>query len=140
MSTVTPRSFVVARLCSVSLCVALAACASLPGGARDFFVRRSSCPADRVTVVAIPDYQDPLPPDPPPPADVAADAGRLAVWRQQREAARKRGGNWKCGRKMYEVTGCGQRQLLCCDHPWVAQDPAHPGYAYDQVQCEAVTP
>ena len=100
--------------------------AVLSRGARDSFVQGNSCPPDRVSVVAIPDYQDPLPPDPPPPADVAADAGRLAVWRQQHEAARKEGGQWQCSstdllgrpdRTMYEVTGCGQRQVYCCHHP-----------------------
>jgi hypothetical protein len=85
----------------------LASCASLSGGARDEFAKRTSCPPDRVTVVPSPDYQVPLPPEPSPPADVAGDPGRVAYWRQQQDAARSKQRNPGCD--LFEVSGCGQR-------------------------------
>lgn len=100
--------------------LALASCATEYGGARDTFVHDQSCPADRVTVVPLPDYRRPLPPPPSPPPDVASDPERLATWQKQREAERAQAarpigadGN-VCD--VFQVTGCGQQRLLCCDH------------------------
>jgi hypothetical protein len=93
----------------------LASCASLNGTARDEFAKATTCPPERVTVVPRPDYRMPLPPDAPPPADIAADPGRLAYWQQQRDTQRHHLQNPDC--EMFEATGCGQSLMLCCEHP-----------------------
>jgi hypothetical protein len=114
-------SSVIARAMSCVAMVAvgvLVSCASLGGGARDDFAKTTNCPPDRVTVVPRPDYRVTLPPEPSPPADVAADPGRLAYWRQQQHAARSKQQNPDCD--FFEVSGCGKRVILCCDHPTTA--------------------
>jgi hypothetical protein len=114
----------------LALAPALLAACSLSGGARDAFSRAKSCPADQVAVVARPDYRVPMPPDSPPPADIAAAPDRLAMWQQQhtkQRAAIERG----CGADFFEVTGCGQRAILCCGHPYHP-----PGQDTPQVSCD----
>lgn len=90
----------------------LASCASLSGEAGNEFARTASCPPDRVTVLSRvgPGFV----PEESPPPDVAADPERLAFWRQQQEARTQAmfgGCEW------FEASGCGQREILCCEHP-----------------------
>lgn len=95
----------------------LTSCKSLSSGASETFSKLTTCPPERVTVVARPDYRRPVPPDSPPP-DVAADPGRLAFWHQQREQKLREAGDNPCfGDTPFEATGCGQRLILCCGHP-----------------------
>ncbi len=75
------------------------ACASLESNARSEFARQNSCPDDRVTVGHAPPRQ--------PPADVAADPGRLAMWNDN-EAKR--------AEHYYVASGCGHESLYLCEH------------------------
>ncbi len=100
----------------------LAGCASLADGARDHFVKALSCPADRVTVKARPDlgYGDllPAPPAAAPPAEVAADPERLALWKEQQARAKAdRRANADARYDVFEVSGCGRTARLGCRHP-----------------------
>jgi hypothetical protein len=104
------RTTRIAALAAIGL---LTSCASLGGEARSEFARATSCPPDRVTVDPRPGYQPPIPEESPPP-DIAADPARVAFWQQQREAKRRElfgGCEW------FESSGCGQRNIYCCEHP-----------------------
>jgi len=76
----------------------LASCATYEGTARSAFVHDASCPADRVTVARAQ--------LPAPPADVAADPARLALWKDDAE---------KRAEHRIVVTGCGQERRYDCD-------------------------
>jgi hypothetical protein len=75
-----------------------ASCATYAGVTRSAFVSDATCPSDRVTVAHAP--------PPPPPPDVAADPGRLRVWRT--EAAKRT-------KHRFVATGCGQTRRYFCD-------------------------
>jgi hypothetical protein len=91
----------------------LASCATLTGTARENFATSHTCPPDRVTVAPRPDMtRNSLTPRPAPPPEVAADPGRLAYWREQLEKAESN--LLPC--EVFELTGCGQHQLVCCTH------------------------
>jgi hypothetical protein len=112
-TSVMDRSRGVVVLVALGALAALASCASFGGTTRDEFAKGTSCPPDRVSVVARPDYRVPLSNDPPPP-EVAADASRLDYWQKQREATRdqfQRDCTW------YEATGCGRQVVFCCEYP-----------------------
>jgi hypothetical protein len=97
----------------------LTACASLSNAAKQKFATLATCPPERVTVVANPDFHPPPPPpEAPPPPDVASDPGRLAFWTREHDALRARAMR-ACdeGFDAFEATGCGMRQILCCAHP-----------------------
>jgi hypothetical protein len=53
-----------------------------------------------------------MPPYPSPPADVAADASRLAFWRSQVDEKRK----IFAADVLWEATGCGRREVLSCSY------------------------
>ena len=111
----------------VAVLAALPSCETLDGGARQSFASLATCPADETSVVPRPDYRIPVPPDAPPPEDVAADPARLADWQHRHEAARVLNERTPCGAALpsfdaYEVTGCGQDVILCC-----ARSPAPGG-------------
>jgi hypothetical protein len=113
-------SMIHAVTAAVGFALGVAACAPLAGAAGNTFADVTRCPRDSVTVVARPDYHPTAPPEPPPPADVAADPSRLAVWRvQQRMAQIANGAPRACldSEDAYEARGCGKQQVLCCDHP-----------------------
>lgn len=106
----------------VALLAGLPCCETLDGGARQSFASLASCPADEATVVPRPEYRIPLPPDTPPPEEVAADPARLADWQHRREAAKLLNEQTPCGAALpsfdaYEVTGCGQDVILCRARP-----------------------
>jgi hypothetical protein len=79
--------------------------------ARRDFAQHVSCPPERVVVVHRRDLHRPLPPYPTPPADVAADASRLAFWRSNVDARRK-----IMADDLWEATGCGRREVLSCSY------------------------
>jgi len=122
-----------ARLLATSVGLSVAACGGISGDwrydARDAFVEEASCPRNRVAgVVRRRDLEKPLPPYPTPPADIAADAGRLAVWRKHVD--NERNASLALGQAFYEVTGCGQTMVMACsaaglgtDQPYVACHP-----------------
>ena len=110
----TPRI----RLALVVASLGLVGCGMpLETGAAQYFVRSQTCPRDRVAVVERPD----LPPhvvlrgaDAPPPADIAADPGRLALWNKQQA---DRNADIDDVAKTYRVTGCQQATTYICWHP-----------------------
>ena len=77
--------------------------------ARRDFAQHVSCPPEQVVVAHRPDLHRPLPPYPTPPAEVAADASRLAYWRSNVDARRK-----IMADDLWEATGCGHREVLSC--------------------------
>jgi hypothetical protein len=108
--------------------VLLVGCTSLTTGARENFAQSTTCPPEKVTVVSRPDLTRSALDPPlaecggltdclrPPPADVAADPDRLRYWRQQGEAQRRQADSDALPCDVFEATGCGQHQLLCCTH------------------------
>lgn len=93
--------------------LALVACTRAPqegvvNTARKQFSQGWYCPLDRVRGVGI--Y-----PVATPPAAIAADAERLAMWR---EAARRASENDE--RKTIDVAGCGERAFYAC-WEWVGR-------------------
>jgi len=98
--------------------LALAACQSLQRGAKEQFSKDVSCPVDLVESRERPDlhsssFEAPSP-GPQPPAAVAADPARLAVWRQNhtRDATASDGLN-----DIYEARGCDTQAFYKCHHP-----------------------
>lgn len=75
-------------------------------GARAQFAQDQSCPKDRITVGARPL----LAADSEPPAAIAADPQRLAMWRAK-DAERHRNEESKT---YYLATGCGQSRIYDC--------------------------
>jgi hypothetical protein len=140
-----PRVTRVRRLACVWLVVPLlAGCTSLATGARQDFARRVTCPADKVSVVRRPD----VPPhtfysffvnESSPPADVAADPSRLSLWQQERDK-KIRDADAKCGDggmcDVFEVAGCGQRQVVYCYHPVAPMEGGGEGNSLSQVECQ----
>lgn len=88
--------------------VLTSACSPYLGLARGQFVRDYSCPADQVVVGLAPKV---APVGASPPAEVAANPQRLAIWREeaQREATRQAE-----DQKRYVATGCGHVQAYHC--------------------------
>ena len=87
----------------------LSSCSADNSFARRDFALHVSCPPQQVVVVHRPDLHRPLPPYPTPPADVAADASRLAFWRSNVDEKRK-----ILADDLWEATGCGRREVLSC--------------------------
>ena len=85
------------RLWIIALFAASTACASYRSTSRDAFVHDATCPADRVTIAN-------APPE-PPPADIANDPGRVAIWND--EAAKK-------AATKFIARGCGQEIHYTC--------------------------
>ena len=73
-------------------------CASFESTARSQFVHQASCPDNRVTVTR-------AAPEAAPP-DIAADAGRLAVWNADAQRRAK---------PHYIARGCGQEHQYFCE-------------------------
>ena len=91
-------------------------CKSLAKGATEEFAADFTCPADRVEVRPRTDIQ---PNDlrrqkpPAPPADVAADPERLALFLEQQKK-KADAANRLC--EVFEARGCGNQVLYCCRH------------------------
>jgi hypothetical protein len=100
--------------------ILLASCASLSGGARDTFAASHTCPPDRVSVTPRPNlnrgsFMSPRP-APTPPPEVAGDPERLRFWQEQQQKAEAAGAADVLPCDVFELTGCGHRQFLCCTH------------------------
>jgi hypothetical protein len=102
--------------------------------AQETFEVEHSCPAARLEVRAHPElaWVDVLDADSPsaaPPPEVAADAGRLAIW--SREQAKLRASRAKSYARhvVVEVRGCGYRELYGCE----------PGYQELEASCDGAT-
>jgi hypothetical protein len=112
----------VRRFLVVFSALALVACGQLHKGARQYFVDKYSCPADRVTLTQIrdtkpseifaADWRAATPPD-----EVAADPGRLAQWQAHEDERRKSWESWINASALFSVSGCGHRLVLACRKP-----------------------
>jgi hypothetical protein len=110
------RALLLASVCFAG-CGTLFRPLSLTGGAGTIFSQSQYCPAERVTVTPRPE----IAPHaflvrtlPTPPAEIAADAQRLKMWRDaqnQEWAALDRWGH------SFSVAGCGKFQEYVCGHP-----------------------
>jgi Sel1 repeat len=81
-------------------------CTSYDTAARAQFAASAPCPADKVTVTSRPG--DPVAPSNPPP-EIAADPGKLAVWRQGDEERRQ-----DAAATIYIAKGCGLEKHYNC--------------------------
>jgi hypothetical protein len=68
-----------------------------------------SCPEDRISVET-----NPVPAAPQPPADVAADPARLAIWQRQHAAPPSV--------RTFSASGCGQKAQVSCTWSVLAGD------------------
>lgn len=107
-----------AAFCLLLLWVGASAlgCKRLATGAAEEFSRQFSCPVSKVDVHARSDLKASeilfgnLPPA-VPPADVANDPERLAVWTENERKAMKAADS-TC--EVFEVKGCNEEALYCC--------------------------
>jgi hypothetical protein len=108
--------------------LSLVACGRLPEGARQYFIDKYSCPADRVTLTEIrdvkpsevfaADWREATPPE-----EVTADPGRLEQWRAREDERRKSWESWINSSRLFEVSGCGHRLVLACRKPGQRSTP-----------------
>jgi hypothetical protein len=98
-------------------------CKSLESGALEAFARLFSCPEDRVTVTPRNDIDpvallgsEPISDD-KAAEEVRRDPGRLAKWRQDREADRRTETKEHSRYRAFEVAGCDHSVLMLCVHP-----------------------
>ncbi len=115
-----------ARLAAGLACaLGLGACASLGDGAAAQFSQRYTCPETHMRVVRRSDldaaavvrlwHAETGTKPATPPADVAADPARLALWEQQRAQAL----DSLAAGDAFEISGCGHHELTVCMHPSV---------------------
>ena len=88
------------------------ACQASDHSARAKFAEAAACPSASVTVT---EEKGAPPPPSKPPADVAADPGKLAVWKQE-DAERRQ----SAAATVYVAKGCGQEKRYDCE-----TDPHH---------------
>jgi hypothetical protein len=84
-------------------------------GAKEHFSQSQTCPLDRVEVRERPELKpSQFYKSPAPPADVAADPGRLQMWRntQAENAA-----NHSKFESIVEARGCDKHVFYACSHP-----------------------
>lgn len=96
---------------ALSLALGPVGCESLADCARDDFVQEFQCPKERVNVRPRNDVDvyTLVHGTSKPPADVARDPERLAVW--QRQLDERRSHNYG---DLFEVTGCGHDKFYTC--------------------------
>lgn len=96
--------------------VALTGCAEkLHDGAIDIFSKTNICPADRLVAKERKDIQPHTILDvsvPAPPPEVAADPGRMQMWRDMHRVP-----DVDAFARVFEVTGCGKTTKMACAHP-----------------------
>ncbi len=116
----------------VASCLALLACRSSTSVARENFGKKHSCPDDRITVTAHPELTwNALVRSPAtPPADVAADPGRLAKWQADHAPVDP-------GFDIYEASGCDHREYYGCEMGYVERSGQH---SSERVCHQAPTP
>ena len=103
----------------ILLCLGAAGCAPFaPDRAAYTFSRHYSCPEERLIVKTVPVAPEKLLAVGEPPADIAADAGRLALWRANRIEDMK--DYWRLS--AVDITGCGTRKTYLC---WDVHDKEH---------------
>jgi hypothetical protein len=104
------------RVPGVTLLVVLAApaslgCQSLEDGAKDEFVSRFSCPKSGIELRARPEidaYTLIFGKRSAPPAEVAQDPARLAIWQKKQDDSHA---SWNASETVFELRGCGHEVL-----------------------------
>src|ERR1019366_649962 len=86
--------------------LSIVSCQAYDSAARAQFAQTASCPAEKIEVTQHPG--DPLPPGNPPP-EVAADPGKLAIWRRDDQERRE-----DSAATVYVAKGCGQEKQYTC--------------------------
>jgi hypothetical protein len=98
---------------AAALCAALTACKNLNDAAREDFSQTHTCPLDRVEVRERRDLRpSSFMTTRTPPAEVAADPGRLKMWQDEQDKQRAAANNY--GDQVFEVRGCGHQTLMTC--------------------------
>lgn len=116
------------RLLVLAGMLSLAGCGQLSKGARQYFVDKYSCPADRVTLA---DMRDAKPSEvfaadwrtATAPPEVAGDPARLAQWRATEDERRRNWETWINSSQLFQLTGCGHRLVLACRLPGRGSTP-----------------
>ncbi len=105
------------RLLAFSLLIAagaLTGCQSYETVARESFANDRSCPLAGVTAVEHPEVSAHdliFGPISAPPADIANDPARVAIWRAKQEDLKK---TWDGSTKVFEVAGCKEKSYYTC--------------------------
>ena len=90
----------------------LMGCENLDADAKRSFSSSNSCPLDRVESRERPElHPSMLAPSAQPPAEVARDPERLALWQQQQAKSRAADDR---NQTVFEVRGCNHEQLYRC--------------------------
>lgn len=119
--------------CLLAFLPLLLACQSKTSAAQEQFTKEFSCPKDRVTVTPRTDlsaYELAVGERDKPPADVAADPGRLAEWNKKQKATEDGYKSFK----IFSVRGCDHDALYTCtdavtnngEQTVACSKPAHP--------------
>lgn len=101
----------------VLVVLAAGGCKGLDAGARATFSQEYTCPEDRISTTERKDFDAAAAtfgPIPAPPAEVAGDAARLALWKDGRAAERAA---FNALGVVFEVRGCEHEALYLCSHP-----------------------
>jgi hypothetical protein len=79
---------------------------------RKEFSKDNTCPVERVEARERSELKpSQLDWNPAPPAEIAADAGRLAMWKAERD---KQNANTDGRDRVFEARGCGHQTLYAC--------------------------
>ncbi len=118
---------------------------TLKSGAKTFFASKFSCPEDRVVVTLRDDvrygelvFARRVKTAEEPPAEVAADPGRMDKWNSDLSAARESTMREYEGHRVFDLHGCNHAAAFACWHP-VVEDAEGPHTKYGEVRCEKVT-
>jgi hypothetical protein len=97
---------------ALAAAIGLSACKSKEQGAKEHFSQDATCPEDRVEVRARTDLKPSMwLPKETPPASIAADPGRLAMWQDARD---QRLASTDSRDDIFEARGCGQQKVYAC--------------------------
>jgi hypothetical protein len=102
----------------VATMLSLTGCQTLSDGAKEKFSKDYSCPIDRLESRDRPDlhrssFHTAAAPTATPPADIAADPARLAVWNQNHKQDPT---SFDDLDDIEEVRGCGNAAFYACHH------------------------
>ena len=106
-----------ARSTILAAMLVLAGCQTLAAGAKEHFSKDYSCPPDRIEARDRPDLHPSSfrtqPPTPTPPAAVAADPARLAIWEKNHRVDITQ---YDDDYDIEEAHGCGHDAFYQCHH------------------------
>ena len=108
--------------------VSIAACGQLAAGARQEFIRKYSCPKERVALAELKgvkpsdifaaDWRAATPPD-----ELRGDPGRLAQWQAGEDERRKSWEAWINSSRLFRLSGCGHSVVMACRPPGRMSSP-----------------